>query len=82
MPCPSEEAYYGDAGTNYTYARREYKPLAWIPELLSLKIRAESATPGVAHSNLSLSRPFQSGPPMRLAWTTRLPVALSFSRLR
>jgi len=36
---PHEEAYYGDPGTNYTYSRREYKPLTWIPELLSLKTR-------------------------------------------
>ena len=34
---PRDEAYYGDAGTNYRYSRREYKPLAWIPELLSLR---------------------------------------------
>ena len=32
---PRDEAYYGDPGTNYKYSRREYKPLAWIPELLS-----------------------------------------------
>jgi hypothetical protein len=24
---PRDEAYYGDPGTNYTYSRREYKPL-------------------------------------------------------
>src|ERR1035441_7650771 len=36
---PRDEAYYGDPGTNYTYSRREYKPLAWIPELLSLRTR-------------------------------------------
>jgi alkylated DNA repair dioxygenase AlkB len=53
---PRDEAYYGDSGTNYIYSRREYKPLAWIPELLSLKTRVEEATPGVAYSNSSLSR--------------------------
>jgi len=53
---PRDEAYYGDQGTNYVYSRREYKPLAWIPELLSLKIRVEEATPGLAYSNSSLPR--------------------------
>jgi hypothetical protein len=42
---PRDEAYYGDSGTNYTYSRREYKPLAWIPELLSLKTLVEEAIP-------------------------------------
>ena len=53
---PRDEAYYGDPGTNYTYSRREYEPLAWIPELLSLKARVEEATPTIAYSNLGLSR--------------------------
>jgi len=53
---PRDEAYYGDPGTNYTYSRREYKPLTWIPELLSLRTRVEEATPAVAYSNLSLQR--------------------------
>jgi alkylated DNA repair dioxygenase AlkB len=30
---PRDEAYYGDPGTHYTYSRREYKPLPWVPEL-------------------------------------------------
>jgi len=51
---PRDEAYYGDPGTEYTYSRREYKPLAWIPELLSLKARVEAATPLAAHANLGL----------------------------
>jgi alkylated DNA repair dioxygenase AlkB len=51
---PRDEAYYGDPGTNYTYSRREYNPLAWIPELLSLKTRVEEATPAVAYANLRL----------------------------
>jgi alkylated DNA repair dioxygenase AlkB len=51
-PVPRDEAYYGDPGTTYTYSRREYKPHAWIPELLSLKIRVEEATPAVAYANL------------------------------
>jgi alkylated DNA repair dioxygenase AlkB len=55
-PVPRDEAYYGDPGTNYIYSRREYKPLAWIPELLSLKTRVESATPEAAYSNSSLPR--------------------------
>jgi hypothetical protein len=42
---PRDEAYYGDPGTSYVYSRREYKPLAWIPELLSLKTRVEEAFP-------------------------------------
>ena len=53
---PRDEAYYGDPGTNYIYSRREYKPLAWIPELLSLKTRVEEATPGAAYSNSGLPR--------------------------
>ena len=53
-PVPRDEAYYGDAGTQYTYSRREYRPLAWIPELLSLKIRVEQATPAAAYARLSL----------------------------
>jgi alkylated DNA repair dioxygenase AlkB len=53
---PRDEAYYGDPGTNYTYSRREYKPLPWIPELLSLKARVEEATPDSAYANLRLPR--------------------------
>ena len=51
---PRDEAYYGDPGTTYTYSRREYRPLTWLPELLSLKTRVEGATPVVAYSNLDL----------------------------
>jgi len=29
---PRDEACYGDPGTQYTYSRREYNPLPWIPE--------------------------------------------------
>ena len=53
---PRDEAYYGDPGTSYTYSRREYKPLPWISELLSLKTRIEEATPEVAYANLGLPR--------------------------
>jgi alkylated DNA repair dioxygenase AlkB len=53
---PRDEAYYGDPGTDYTYSRREYKPLAWLPELLSLRNRVEEATPGVAYSNAGFAR--------------------------
>jgi hypothetical protein len=53
---PRDEAYYGDPGTNYIYSRREYKPLAWIPELLSLKTRVEEATAEAAYSNSGLPR--------------------------
>jgi len=53
---PRDEAYYGDAGTNYTYSRREYKPHAWIPELLSLKTGVEEATPEAAYANLGLPK--------------------------
>jgi alkylated DNA repair dioxygenase AlkB len=55
-PVPREEAYYGDPGTNYTYSRREYKPLTWIPELLRLRRRVDAATPVIAYSNLGLPR--------------------------
>lgn len=53
---PRDEAYYGDPGTTYTYSRREYKPVDWIPELLSLKARVEEATPAVAYANLNLPK--------------------------
>jgi alkylated DNA repair dioxygenase AlkB len=53
---PRDEAYYGDAGTNYIYSRREYQPLDWIPELLSLKAQVEQATPDAAYSNSGLPR--------------------------
>jgi alkylated DNA repair dioxygenase AlkB len=53
---PRDEAYYGDPGTNYTYSRREYKPLAWIPQLLSLKARVEQATPTEAYAKSNLSK--------------------------
>ena len=53
---PRDEAYYGDPGTKYTYSRREYKPLVWIPELLSLRTRVEEATPAAAYANLGLPK--------------------------
>lgn len=55
-PVPRDEAYYGDPETAYTYSRRLYQPLAWIPELLALKTRVEEATPASAYSNLRLPR--------------------------
>ncbi|HEV2115680.1 MAG TPA: alpha-ketoglutarate-dependent dioxygenase AlkB [Terriglobales bacterium] len=53
-PVPRDEAYYGDAGTHYTYSRREYLPLTWIPELLPLRDRVEAATPAAAYFHLSV----------------------------
>jgi alkylated DNA repair dioxygenase AlkB len=53
---PRDEAYYGDPRTHYTYSRREYKPLAWMPELLALKSRVEEATPEAAYVNLNLPK--------------------------
>jgi alkylated DNA repair dioxygenase AlkB len=53
---PRDEAYYGDPGTHYTYSRRKYQPLPWLPELLSLKTLVEDATPDAAYANLSLPR--------------------------
>lgn len=53
-PVPRDEAYYGDPGTHYTYSRREYRPLAWLPDLLSLKARVEEATPPSAYARLAL----------------------------
>jgi hypothetical protein len=53
---PRDEAYYGDPGTQYMYSRREYQPLPWMPELRSLKVRVEGATPAMAYANLSLPR--------------------------
>lgn len=53
---PRDEAYYGDPEANYSYSRRQYKPLPWIPELLSLKHRVEASTPAIAYANLSLPK--------------------------
>lgn len=53
---PRDEAYYGDPGTNYTYSRREYKPLVWIPELLALKAKVEAVTPTEAYAKSNLPR--------------------------
>jgi len=53
---PRDEAYYGDPGTNYIYSRRDYQPLGWTPELLSLKARVEAATPAIAFSNAGSPR--------------------------
>lgn len=53
---PRDEAYYGDPEASYTYSRREYRPLAWIPELLSLKARVEEATPPDAYTHANLPR--------------------------
>ena len=53
-PVPRDEAYYGDPGTQYVYSRREYRPLAWIPELLALKARVQQATPAEVYARLSL----------------------------
>ena len=48
---PRDEAYYGDPGTHYTYSRRKYQPLPWLPELLSLKTLVEDASPDAAYAN-------------------------------
>jgi len=53
---PRDESYYGDPGTHYTYSRRQYQPLPWIPELLSLKRRVEEATTSSAYANLNLPK--------------------------
>jgi len=55
-PVPRDEAYYGDVGTNYTYSRREYKPLPWTPELFRLKARVEESTPSAAYTNSNLPK--------------------------
>lgn len=51
---PRDEAYYGDPEARYTYSRREYRPLPWIPELLALKQRVEAATPAAAYARAGL----------------------------
>ena len=53
-PVPRDEAYYSDADAHYTYSRREYQPLPWLPELLDLKNRVEQITPRQAYSALGL----------------------------
>ncbi len=55
-PVPRDEAYYGDPGAHYAYSRRAYKPLPWLPELLSLEARVEEATPAAAYANLGLPK--------------------------
>ena len=77
---PRDEARYGDPGTNYTYSRREYKPLAWIPELLSLRARVEETTPAVAYSNLSLPR--QATTPLSVTFTKTELTASACMRMR
>ena len=54
-PVPRDEAYYGDADARYTYSRREYLPLPWLPELIAIKNRVQQVTPREAYSNLGLS---------------------------
>lgn len=54
---PRDEAYYGDSGTRYTYSHREYQPLPWISELLSLKARVEQATPAAAYAAFATLQP-------------------------
>ena len=51
---PRDEVYYGEPDAHYTYSRRPYLPLPWLPELLELKARAEKATPLAAYENLGL----------------------------
>jgi len=53
---PRDDAYYGDPGTHYTYSRREYQPLPWMPELLSLKVHVEETTPVAAYTNSGLPK--------------------------
>jgi len=53
---PRDEAYYGDPRTHYTYSRRKYEPLPWLPELLALKRRVEEATPLSAYTNANLPK--------------------------
>jgi len=66
-----DEAYYGDPGTNYTYSRREYKPLAWIPELLSLKARRRGHSDRGLCQVESLETPLQRRPLQSLSKRTR-----------
>jgi len=55
-PVPRDEAYYGDPEAHYNYSRREYMPLAWLPELAQLKLRVDAATPETAYVNVHLPR--------------------------
>jgi len=43
-PIPRSEIYMGDPGTNYTYSRRTYTPLPWIPEVDTVRQRIQHAT--------------------------------------
>ncbi len=82
---PRDEAYYGDSGTNYTYSRREYKPLAWIPELLSLRTLVEEATPAAAYANLGLPKlGYNASPASRKTWESghSRPQVLPWDKLR
>jgi len=46
--------------SHYTYSRREYKPLSWIPELRALKERVEAVSWGIG-STLSNTWPSSTG---------------------
>ncbi|HEY8609045.1 MAG TPA: alpha-ketoglutarate-dependent dioxygenase AlkB [Noviherbaspirillum sp.] len=41
---PRLSAWYGDAGSRYTYSGRAFHPLAWTPTLLRMKAEVETAT--------------------------------------
>jgi alkylated DNA repair dioxygenase AlkB len=52
---PRDEADCGEAGTHYTYSRRD-QPLPWLPELLELKALVEMSTSSEAYSKLGLAK--------------------------
>ena len=39
-----------------TYSRREYQPLPWMPELLSLQVHVAETTPVAAYTNSGLPK--------------------------
>jgi len=41
---PRSEIYMGDPGTNYSYSKRTYEPLPWIPEIDALRQKVQHAT--------------------------------------
>src|ERR1022692_2300984 len=53
---PRDEAYYGEPEAHYEYSRREYSPLPWMAELLTLNLRVEESTPLAAYANSGLPK--------------------------
>jgi alkylated DNA repair dioxygenase AlkB len=56
---PRLNAWYGEAGADYTYSGRLFRAIPWLPELASLKRRVEQAVTG--HFNSALVNLYRDG---------------------